>query len=139
MSSLIGGYITTKIDLGEFQEANELIRLVLTRRKSIEENYFTVDTLIYTEKMLGHIDLAKELALAVLESDPEHVMPRNELIRFAIMEGDKRLARRLIQIQKSFYEKVKKDKSEKHRTYEKCEAETAELEGLLEGKSERNE
>lgn len=127
--------IGAQIKLGEYYEANIALRNRIMAKKD-DINYFEIDDLIYTERKLGHIRLVRELATAVLRKNPEHVMPRNELIRISIMEGDKEKARKLIERQKEFYAKVRKLKTEAYRTYEEAEAETTRLESIIEGKSE---
>ena len=113
-----------------------MLRKKLTKSKIIDGDYYYIDTLIYTERMLGHIELAKKLAESALSNNPAHVMPRNELIRIALMEGDREKAKKLIEQQKTFYAKVRRLKTEAYRTYEKSEEETLQLEDMLDGKTE---
>lgn len=129
-------WIQTLIKLGEYNTANRLLREKLTRSLLQYKDYYDIDRLILTERKLGHIQLAEELAQVALQKNPEHVTPKNELIHLEILKGDKTKARALIEEQKSFYARKKELRTMEFMNYQQDEEETKRLEGMIEGDTE---
>lgn len=126
--------IQIKIELGEYESANQQLRRKLTKKTLEDIDYYYLDSLVLTERKLGHIKQAKELAIAMIEANPGHVVaPRNELIRIAMLEGNREEARAQIEIQMAFYDEKRESKTMEYKTYETYEEETKMLEAELNG------
>lgn len=135
---LIDSYIHAKIQLGDYITANRWLRLELTKAKLEHIDYYKIERLVLTERKLGNIMEAKELATIALQNNPKGVSLRNELIRIALLEGDRTEAQRLIDEQKKFYREKRKLKTMEFLNYEKDEEDTRLLQEQLDGKEEQN-
>ena len=130
--------IQVNIELGEYKKANRQLRRKLTKDTLAELDYYYLDILVFTERKLGNIGLAKELAIAIIRSNPKHaVAARNELIHISILEGNRQKALEQIQRQKDFYASKRRLPTMEIASYERYEEETNRLEMQLMGTDDK--